>query len=64
MEASKNADAIILLTEWDEYLDINWDSISTVMRKPAWVFDTRSFLKSESVIKSGLNFWQVGKGEF
>ena len=61
-EATKLTDAIIILTEWDEYLNLNWDLISENMRKPAWVFDTRSVLNSSEVIEAGINFWKLGKG--
>ena len=32
------------------------------MRKPAWVFDSRSILEPDKVRKAGLNFWRVGDG--
>ena len=33
-----------------------------MMRKPAWVFDARSIVKAEEVIKTDLNFWRIGDG--
>ena len=59
---SIDADAIVILTEWNEYKNLDWAYISSVMRKPAWVFDTRSVLESEVIIKLGINLWQVGNG--
>jgi len=56
------ADAAVILTEWDEYSEINWTKVSKDMRKPAWVFDTRSIVNSNNVINSGLNFWRIGDG--
>ena len=50
------------LTEWDEYKEINWKCYEDKMNKPAWVFDTRSILNSDSVIKSGINYWRLGVG--
>ena len=60
-DASKQADAIIVLTEWDEYKNLNWSEISKNMRKPAWLFDARGIIKSSEVLSSGINFWQLGK---
>ena len=60
-DASRHADAIIILTEWDEYKNLNWSIISKNMRKPAWLFDTRGIIKSSEVKDSGINFWQLGK---
>ena len=42
----KDADAAIILTEWEEYAKIDWNLISKGMRKPAWIFDSRSLLKN------------------
>ena len=58
----KDADAAVVLTEWDEYKYINWDIKAKQMRSPAWVFDVRSILNPEKVVSSGINFWRVGDG--
>ena len=60
--AAEGADAIVILTAWDEYSEIDWNKISQKMRKPSWVFDARSIVNPNDVIKSGLNFWRVGDG--
>jgi len=57
-----NADAVVILTEWDIYKTINWEEISKFMRRPAWIFDTRSILSPIDIKKSDLNFWQIGDG--
>ena len=60
-ESVKDADAIILLTEWEEFKKINWDKIVPLMRKPSWLFDTRGIINSENLKSLGINFWAVGK---
>ena len=57
-----DADAIIIITEWNEYLGINWEKTSQIMRKPSWVFDTRGIVEESKLLKTDLNFWKVGKG--
>ena len=57
-----NLDAVIVLTEWDIYSEINWEKASKKMRSPGWVFDTRLIVDEERVINSGLSFWRVGVG--
>ena len=59
-ESVENADAIVVITEWEEFKYINWTKISSFMRKPAWVFDTRNICEKEEIEKTDLNFWQVG----
>ena len=57
-----NADAALILTEWDEYSNIEWNKASQKMRRPAWVFDSRSIINPEEVTNAGLNFWRIGDG--
>ena len=58
----KNSDAILILTEWEEYSQINWEEAASLMRKPAWVFDARSIINFESIKKENFNFWRIGDG--
>ncbi len=62
--AVDGSDALIVITEWEEYIDLNWKRISQLMRRPAWVFDTRGILDSETVRREDINLWQVGDGRF
>ena len=62
-EGFRNADAILILTEWEEYTSIEWQDISRIMRKPSWLFDTRGLIDGNSVRSVGINFWSVGDGE-
>ena len=61
-QAVINADAVVLLTEWDEYKDLDWEGISKKMRAPAWVFDARSITNKKEIKKAGINFWAIGNG--
>ena len=58
-----NVDAVIILTEWEIYKEINWQKLSNKLRKPAWIFDTRFMLKAEELEKYGINLWQLGVGK-
>ena len=61
-ESLFNADAIVILTEWEEYKNLDWDLAENRMRKPAWVFDTRSIIDPNSIKKNNFQFWRVGDG--
>ena len=58
--AAKDSDAIVILTEWDDYKKINWYEISKNMRKPSWLFDTRNVIPNEILRNLNINYWQVG----
>ncbi len=61
-EAAENADAILVLTEWEEFKDLDFKNISKIMRKPSWIFDTRSIINVEEAKLYGINVWNLGKG--
>ena len=61
-KASENADAILILTEWEIYFKIDWTLVSKKMRNPAWIFDARSVLKDKKIKNNNLNIWRIGDG--
>ncbi len=59
-ESTLNADAIVILTEWQVFYELRWPEISKKMRKPSWVFDTRGIISVKELKKLGINVWRVG----
>ena len=59
-DSIKNSDAVILLTEWEIYENIDWEFVSVNVKKPFWIFDTRSIIKDKKIKDLGLNIWQIG----
>jgi UDPglucose 6-dehydrogenase len=62
LEAAWGADAVLILTEWRDYRQIDWGSIAAVMRRPAWLFDARAIADAEAARAAGLHVWRVGEG--
>ena len=60
-EAAKDAHAIAILTEWDEFRDLDYEKIFASMEKPAFIFDGRDLLDHEKLFKIGFNVAAVGK---
>ncbi len=58
--AVEDSHAIIILTEWKEFENIDWEKILKKMKKPAWIFDTRSLIDVQKAEASGFNVWQIG----
>ena len=56
----KDAHAIIILTEWQEYSKIKWFDKEDSLRKPAWIFDTRSIIDIEEIKKTKIKLWRLG----
>ena len=55
------ADAIVLMTEWEEFKKLDWQVIYKSMRKPAWIFDTRGFLELQKISQFGFKYWCIGR---
>ena len=43
-DAFIDSDAVLIITEWKEYSNMNWQEIASKMRSPGWVFDARSMV--------------------
>jgi UDPglucose 6-dehydrogenase len=61
-QAASGADALLLLTEWQQFAGIDWPEVAAVMRQPAWLFDARARADGAAARAAGLNVWTVGEG--
>ena len=61
--AVAGADAVLILTEWDQYRQLNWADLAARMRRPAWLFDARAVADPAQVKAAGISLWRVGDGE-
>ncbi|WP_281231854.1 UDP-glucose 6-dehydrogenase [Flavobacterium gelatinilyticum] len=59
-DACKNAHAIAVLTEWDEFTTYNWQKIYDSMHKPAFIFDGRNILNAKELEKIGFIYSGIG----
>lgn len=60
MEACKDAHAIAVLTEWDEFKQLNWQKVYDNMLKPAFLFDGRRLLERKNKEEIGFQFYAIG----
>lgn len=61
LEAVAGADAIAVMTEWDEFRDIDFAAAYEAMRKPAFVFDGRNILDHDALRAIGFDVYAIGK---
>jgi len=59
--AVKDADALLLLTEWREYQSPEFDRIRALMRTPV-IFDGRNLYDPDFVSGQGLRYYAIGRG--
>jgi UDPglucose 6-dehydrogenase len=52
-EVAEGCDALVLVTEWNDYRDLEWDQIAKTMRNP-FVLDGRLVLDKEKLTRAGI----------
>ncbi|MGJ8638871.1 MAG: UDP-glucose 6-dehydrogenase [Opitutaceae bacterium] len=61
-EATKDAHAILILTEWDEFKALDYKKIYDQMQLPAFLFDGRNLLDLKSLREIGFEASGIGRG--
>jgi UDPglucose 6-dehydrogenase len=59
--AAMDASAIVIITEWGIFKDLDYERIFQGMKKPAFLFDGRNILNHQELYNIGFNVFPVGK---
>jgi UDPglucose 6-dehydrogenase len=59
-EAAEGADAIVIVTEWDEFGQVDWDRLRSAVERPL-VVDGRNMLDATEVTRRGFHYVSVGR---
>ena len=59
--AARGAHAIAIMTEWEEYKNLDYKRIYSEMEKPAFIFDGRNILDHEALHRIGFNVFPLGR---
>jgi UDPglucose 6-dehydrogenase len=59
-EIADGADAVVLVTEWDEFRALDFNRLKTLVRKPVLV-DLRNIYPIAEVVRHGFSYFAVGK---
>jgi len=60
VEACKDSHAVAVLTEWDEFKNLDWKAVYDYMLKPAFLFDGRRLLNKAELKKVGFEVFVIG----
>ena len=61
-EACKDAHAVLILTEWDAFKELDFQQIYENMQQPAFLFDGRNILDLEALRAIGFEARGIGQG--
>ncbi|RME93869.1 MAG: nucleotide sugar dehydrogenase [Candidatus Hydrogenedentota bacterium] len=60
-EAIEDAHAIVILTQWKDYYDLDYAALYRKMKKPAFIFDGRNVIEAKKLYEIGFNVIQIGR---
>jgi len=59
-QVAKDADVVVVLTEWDEFRRLDWAAMAELM-EGIDVVDTRNLLDPKAIVAAGLAWQGVGR---
>ena len=59
--AVRDADAVLITTEWTEFAELDWPRIRELVRTPI-IFDGRRLLDAQQMVDLGFRYFAVGSG--
>ncbi len=62
-KCAKDAHAILILTEWNEFKTLDYRKLYESMEKPAFIFDGRNILDHKALYKIGFNVFPIGSSK-
>jgi UDPglucose 6-dehydrogenase len=59
-EAAKGSDCLVIITEWDEFKELDFKRIKKVINQPL-IFDGRNIYKPQAMEKLGFQYFSIGR---
>ena len=59
-EAAKDAEALLIATEWPQFRQLNWERVRDVMARPL-VLDARNLLSAPEMKARGFEYYSMGR---
>ncbi|WP_433271935.1 UDP-glucose dehydrogenase family protein [Actinosynnema sp. CS-041913] len=60
LDAAHDASALVVLTEWPEFAELDWPAVAAGMSRPV-IVDTRNLLPADKVTESGIRLVSTGR---
>jgi UDPglucose 6-dehydrogenase len=60
-DALAGADALVILTDWQEFRNPDFEIIAAKLKKPV-IFDGRNLYDPDMVKKAGFEYYSIGRG--
>ncbi len=61
MDTFQGTQAVILVTEWQEFIGLPWEKVAGLVAEPRFIFDGRNALDGRMLMKLGFRYRGVGR---
>ncbi len=61
LEAVTHADALLLLTEWNEFKSVDLDELKSLLKPPYLIFDGRNAFDPHKMSQAGFEYYGIGR---
>jgi UDPglucose 6-dehydrogenase len=61
-EAAQGADAILILTDWNEFKQVDFQKLKTIVKQPV-IVDGRNMYEPQEMAEKGFVYHGIGRGE-
>jgi UDPglucose 6-dehydrogenase len=61
MDAIRDANAVVIATEWEEIVNLDWAEVARVMCPQPLLFDGRNVLDPATITRLGFDYRGVGR---
>jgi UDPglucose 6-dehydrogenase len=61
-EAAQGAEAILILTEWNEFKHIDFQKLKKIVKQPV-IIDGRNMYETQEMAEKGFSYHGMGRGE-
>jgi len=60
-EAAKNVDCLVILTDWEEFKNLDLDKLKNSMKRPL-IYDFRNIFDPDMMTELGFEYFSIGRG--
>jgi len=60
-EAAENVDCLVILTDWEEFKNLDLDKIKNSMKRPL-IYDFRNIFDPDMMTELGFEYFSIGRG--
>ena len=62
-ETMEDSDALVIITEWNQFRNLDFDKVKSLLKQPYFFFDLKNIYRREAMEKQGFKYFGIGQGK-